>query len=78
MPLTTFGEVLGETSPITVENIPWLVFLPEAPTFCRGVGKASRKYQHLSDIKKFYFRNSDQERNLFLCLTLLYEEDLEL
>ena len=54
----TFGEVLGETIPITVENMPWLCFLPEVPTFCRGVGRASKKYQHFSDIKKFYFRNN--------------------
>jgi len=43
LPLTTFGEVLGETIPITVENIPWLCFLTEGPTFCRGVGRASEK-----------------------------------
>ena len=46
MPLRIFGEALGETIPITVDNIPWLGLLPEVPAFCGGIGSASKIYQH--------------------------------
>ena len=46
MPLRNFGEAIGETIPITVDNIPLLSLLTEATAFCGGIGSASKKYQH--------------------------------